>query len=543
MGEEFTLSRRDLLRAGAALGGAAALGATGLASACGNNDDSGTGPVAQTPVSTPAPTPVSTPAPTAPSRGGTLRFGELGGSSTDSLDPHEAFHPPDLLRGVQLYGTLVTRDDDFNLKDMLVEFIPGDNVGTIWDLRIREGIEFHHGKTATADDLIFSLQRLFDPSNPGVTAVAYPQFDPNGVRRMDNRTVRVTLSTPNALLREQQAGQTPFYLVPEDYDPANPVGAGPFKFKSFIPGDRSVFERFDNYFEQVASLDEIEIINFSDGTSLLNAHLADQIDAARRMSANSVAQLTAAGKKAIVTPDAYVHPISMRMDMPPFDDVRVRQAFRLMIDRPQLIDQIYAGEASLGNDLYSRLDPMYADHIPQREQDLDEAKSLLRAAGQEDLTVEFVTAPVLDFWTEIAAAFAEQARAAGVTINVRTVDAGTLIADYWTQQPLANDGFGSFSYMSVSAASTIPTAPFPTTRQDIPEYNDLYDEALRTVDYAAREALVHRMQEIQHEQGGFIIFGNSSLTDVVNANVHGFESGLKHARSYNNFELNRAYIA
>ena len=453
-----------------------------------------------------------------------------------------AFHPPDLLRGVQLYGTLVTHDDNFNLKDMLVEFIPSDNVGTIWDLRIREGIEFHHGKTATADDLIFSLQRLFDPSNPGVGADSYPMFDVNGIRRMDDRTVRVTLTTPNALLREQQAGQTPFYLIPEDYDPANPVGAGPFKFKSFVPGDRSVFERFDNYFERVASLDTVEIINFADPTSLLNAHLADQIDAARRMDANSVEQLTGAGKKAIVTPDAFVHPITMRMDTPPFDDVRVRQAFRLMIDRPQLIDQIYAGQASLGNDLYSRLDPAYAADLPQREQDLDQAKSLLKAAGQEDLTVEFVTAPVLPFWTEIAAAFAEQAKAAGVTIDVRTVDGETLIVDYWTKQPLANDGFGSFAYMTVSAASTIPTAPFPTTRQDIPEYNDLYDEALRTVDEAARADLIHRMQEIQYEEGGFIIFGHINLSDVVNANVNGFESGLKAARSYNNFELNRASL-
>ena len=81
----------------------------------------------------------------------------------------------------------------------------------------------------------------------------------------------------------------------------------------------------------------------------------------------------------------------MRVDAAPFSDVRVRQALRLIVDRQQMIDQALNGFGMLGNDLYSPFDPAYAKDLPQRVQDIDQAKSLLKQAGQEDLDVELVT--------------------------------------------------------------------------------------------------------------------------------------------------------
>ena len=81
----------------------------------------------------------------------------------------------------------------------------------------------------------------------------------------------------------------------------------------------------------------------------------------------------------------------MRVDVAPFDDVRVRQAMRLIVDRQQMIDQTLSGYGSLGNDLYAPFDVAYASDLPQREQDIDQAKSLLKQAGQEGLQVELFT--------------------------------------------------------------------------------------------------------------------------------------------------------
>jgi hypothetical protein len=81
----------------------------------------------------------------------------------------------------------------------------------------------------------------------------------------------------------------------------------------------------------------------------------------------------------------------MRVDVAPFSDVRVRQALRLIVDRQQMIDQALNGFGILGNDLYSPFDPVFASDLPQRVQDIDQAKSLLAQAGQSDLDVELVT--------------------------------------------------------------------------------------------------------------------------------------------------------
>jgi hypothetical protein len=81
----------------------------------------------------------------------------------------------------------------------------------------------------------------------------------------------------------------------------------------------------------------------------------------------------------------------MRVDVAPFTDVKVRQAMRLIVDRQQMIDQTLSGYGSLGNDLYAPFDVAYASDLPQREQDIDQAKSLLSEAGQEGLQVELFT--------------------------------------------------------------------------------------------------------------------------------------------------------
>ena len=97
--------------------------------------------------------------------------------------------------------------------------------------------------------------------------------------------------------------------------------------------------------------------------------------------------------------------------------MRVRQAFRLIVDREQMVEQVLSGQGSIANDLYARYDPAYASDLPQRTQDLEQAKSLLKQAGREGLSVELVTAPVFQGIVEAAQVFAEQAKGAGVNVQ------------------------------------------------------------------------------------------------------------------------------
>ena len=151
------------------------------------------------------------------------------------------------------------------------------------------------------------------------------------------------------------------------------------------------------------------------------------------------------------------------IDAKPFDDVKVRQAFRLIVDREQMVQQVLSGQGRVANDLYAPYDPAYAKDLPQRKQDLEQAKSLLQQAGQANMTVELVTAPVFQGIVEAAQVFAEQAKGAGVTVKVRKVD--------WARSTATTTSSGRSPRTSGRRARTWPRslrATCPTRRSTRP---------------------------------------------------------------------------
>jgi peptide/nickel transport system substrate-binding protein len=212
----------------------------------------------------------------------------------------------------------------------------------------------------------------------------------------------------------------------------------------------------------------------------------------------------------------------MRVDQAPFDDVRVRQAFRLIVDRQEMVQQVLGGHGSVGNDMYGRFDPCYPEDIPQREQDIDKAKQLLKEAGKENLTVELVTSPVAAGTVEAAQVFAEQAKAAGVTVKVNKVDTGVFYGDDYLQWTFAQDFWFTRDYLPQAAAGSLPDAPYNETHWSDPEWIALVEEANRTIDDDERCELIKKAQEIEFERGGYIIWGFPNGLDAHSSKVQGF---------------------
>ena len=126
----------------------------------------------------------------------------------------------------------------------------------------------------------------------------------------------------------------------------------------------------------------------------MNALVGGQIDALDRLPAAQVPVMQARSDLHVLsTACGYFQPIVMRVDQAPFTDVRVRQAFRLLVDRNQMVRQVYSGHGRIGNDMYCPYDPCYPSKLAQRHQDLDQAKSLLKAAGQSDMAITLTTSP------------------------------------------------------------------------------------------------------------------------------------------------------
>jgi peptide/nickel transport system substrate-binding protein len=506
------VTRRQVLRG--ALSGAVVLGAGGVLGACGGDDDGGGGGGGGTPAESGGKL----------KTGGALRVGATGGGAKDSIDAHRPTVDTDIMRCWNLYESLAVRTPDFSELQMLVaESIEAEKSPKTRTVRLKEGVTFHNGKPVTADDVIFSLRRILDPKDPKVGAASIGYVEEKKLKKMDERTVRITLEFANAGFPDD-VGQYFNAIVPTDYDPKNPVGTGPFQYKSFTAGQQSEFTKYADYWEEGKPyVDSLTIIDFPDDTARTNALLGGQVDVIDNLPAAQLQNVKSNPNLRVLSSKTGAwQPFTMRVDQAPFDDVRVRQAFRLIVDREQMVQQVLSGQGRIANDLYAPYDPAYADDLPQRQQDLEQAKSLLKQAGREGLSVELVTAPVFQGIVEAAQVFAQQAKGAGVNVKVRKVDSGTFYGDNYLKWTFAQDFWATRVYLSQVAQGDLPESPFNETHWEDPKFIDLIQQARAEVDEGKRADILHQAQTMQYEQGGYIIQYFSNIIDAYSAKLGGF---------------------
>ena len=186
--------------------------------------------------------------PAKPKRGGTLNAALIGGTSSDTLDGNAPVETLDLCRVTQLYDTMVALNTQAQVQNTLVEeFIPNKDA-TVWTMRLRPDVTFHNGKPMIAEDLIYTLQRIANPKDPKPGASTIAVCDVANMKKLDKLTVSLPCKTPYATFVESLAGYFLYFnIVPVGYNPKDPVGTGPFKFKEFTPGQASTFVRNENY--------------------------------------------------------------------------------------------------------------------------------------------------------------------------------------------------------------------------------------------------------------------------------------------------------
>jgi peptide/nickel transport system substrate-binding protein len=506
------LSRRQLIRY-SGLGVAAVAGSSFLA-ACGGDDSGGGGGGG------------GNDGGGAQGSGGILIHGATGGSSKDLLDPHAPVTAADIARVNNLYEPLLFWNNNYELEPALAESVEGSKDAKTWMIKMRQGVTFHNGKTVTADDAWKSIQRVANPKAPlsaGGQLSTILDFDKSKV--VDDTTLQLVLKNPYALLDSLLAEYTLGIIPGGEFDPANPVGTGAFAYKSFEPGKSSTFTKYADYWGDAAFVDELQIQDFADDSARVNALQSGQIHTVDNLPYNLVDTLKGAGGGTLITDTGAWVPFTMRVDQAPFSDVKVRQAFRLIVDRQQMIDQALSGYGALGNDLYGFVDPAYDHDLPQREQDLDQAKSLLASAGQDGLQVELFTGDDIgSVATAAANLFAEQAKGAGV--DVKVTKKSPFYDDQYLQYTFAQDFWNTRLYIPQAVVGTFPPdqgGTYNETHWDNQEHRDLVNQAAQELDETKRGDLLHAAQEIEYNEGGLIIWGFRQQVDGYGPNVKGLE--------------------
>jgi peptide/nickel transport system substrate-binding protein len=472
-------------------------------------------------------------------RGGSYSHGATGGGLKDTLEPYFPVTNPDIARCLQLYEPLLRWNAEYQIEPSVAEAVTPNGDNTQWTIRLRDGVEFHNGKTLTPDDVMFSLSKVTDPKKPGSGGTELAKIlELNNSRIVDPKTILLQLNSPYAVLDQLLAEYT-VGIVPTDFDVSNPVGTGPFAYRRFVPGQLSEFARHDNYWDGPPFVDELFIYDFADDAAKVNALLAGQVQSVDNLPSYLAGTIEQQGASALVSETGAWVPFTMRVDVAPFTDVRVRQALRLIVDRQQMIDQALNGFGVIGNDLYSPFDPAYAHDLPQRMQDIDQAKSLLKQAGQENLDVELVTSSAVGAGAvESANLFVEQARKAGLAVRLTKADANAFYGDRYLSWAFAQDFWNTRNYVPQVAVQSVKGATYNETHFDDPQFTALIDQAKREPDEARRNQYLHDAQEIEYNTGGLIVWGFKRQLDAYSNLVQGLAPhrylpcsnfGFKHA--------------
>ncbi len=472
-----------------------------------------------------------------PKRGGRLRVGATGGATTDSLDPATLASTMPVFINFQLRNCLVEVDHKGNAVPELAESWESSPDATKWTFKLRKGVEFHNGKSFTAEDVIYSFNHhRGEKSKSAAKSIVAPIQD---IKADGKYTVIFTL----------KGGDADFPYITSDYHlvifPADTtgrefekgIGTGGYSLVEHEPGVKATTKRNPNYWKNGrAHFDEVVTLHIADVNARTNALKTGQIDIMDRCELKTVHFLKKMPGIQIVRAASPLHySMPMRTDVAPFDDVNVRMALKLAVDRDQMLKIILRGYGTLGND--QPIGPTYPFHateadFPQRKYDPDKAKFLMKKAGQLGHTFKLHAAEAAFAGAvDSALLMRESAAKAGIKIDVVREANDGYWDNVWLKKPWC---------MCYWAGRVTPDPMFSTAYSASSNWNDtfwknerfnkLLIEARSELDKKKRREMYVEMQRLVSDQGGVII---PMFANIVEAAT----TKLKHDSFAGNLEL------
>jgi len=449
-----------------------------------------------------------------PKKGGRHRVGLTGGATSDVLDPGQILDLYMLsLQFGQLRNGLTEVAADGSLIPELAESWESTPDAKVWTFKVRQGVEFHNGKTLDAQDVVDSLNHHIGEGSTSAAKGILSGIE--SIKKDGDATVVVNLT----------GGDADFPFLMSDYhlnicpskgdgtiDWESGVGTGGYTLVEHEPGVRSFTKRNPNYWKEgMGHFDEVEILQIADASARSNALRTDAIDAMNNVEVKTIDRLKKiAGINIKVTTGNKQITLPMRTDTAPYDSNDVRLAIKYIVDRKQWLDKVVYGYGELGND--SPIGPanIYratTDEIPQREYDPDKAKFHLKQAGMENLKIQFHAAET-GFGGAVDAGqlMRETAKPAGIDVEViREPDDGywsnvwmqkPFCACYWSGRPTEN-----WIFSQIYAAD----ASWNDTYWKHDRFNELLIQGRAELDTAKRREIYVDMQRILHDEGGVCI--------------------------------------
>jgi peptide/nickel transport system substrate-binding protein len=440
--------------------------------------------------------------------GGTIRVGMLVPSG--AINPLTVGDGGGICMLSQAGEYLATSDPDLRLRPMLAESWTPNEDGGVWTFKIRKGVKFHDGQTMTAADVVATIDRLADPANGSVALSAFAgALSKGGARLVDDWTVAFHLDAPN--------GNFPYLVSSDNYNaiilPAdyggdferNFNGTGPFRLEKFIPKARASFVRNDAYWGAKAIPDRTVFIFYDSTQAQVLAMQGGQLDVLLHVPVQGSQALLVDSDISIVTLKSSAHEeVHMRTDIPPFTDKRVRRALALCLNRETIVGGMFRGLAVPGND--SPFAPVFASTdptVPQRRQDIPEARALLAAAGLGGGFDVTLTTERYQEMPDYAVVIQNAAKAIGVRIRLNVEDQSAYYGrasfgqSDWLDSPLGIEDYAHRGVPNTFLTATLTSdGAFNAAHFKNSDYDRAVAAYIAALDPAAQRDAAGRIQRL-----------------------------------------------
>lgn len=447
-----------------------------------------------------------------PKKGGSFILGLGHGSTTDSLDPATYENGFSTTTGYLLGNSLTEVAPDGSLVGDLASDWEASPDAKTWRFNLRQGVEFHNGKSLAPEDVIASLDY-------------HGNDDSKSAAKGLLASVESMTADGNAVVFQLSEGNADFPFILSDYhllilpseggkiDPVAGIGTGPYVIENYEPGVRVIASRNPNYYKaDRAHFDDVEVLSIVDVTARQNALMNGSVHAIDRIDPKTAGLMGRAPGMRLMEQAGYLHyTFPMRVDQAPFDNYDLRMALKLSVKRQELIDKILLGHGTMGNDHpISSAVPFHAGDLPQREFDADKAKFHYEKSGHSGVIQ--LSASDAAFAGAVDAAQLVAASAAEVGINIEVVREPSdgywsnvwnkkgWCACYWGGRP-TQDWMYSSAYVAGTEWNDTAWRETDAAKQ----FNDVVTQARSELDDTKRAALYFEAQRLINDDGGALV--------------------------------------
>jgi len=477
-----------------------------------------------------------TAAQTGPRYGGTLR----AGMQTDpvGLDPHLTTATATRNMMENVYDTLVMVSAEGRYIPALAESWATAADGLTWTFQIRRGVKFHNGRTMTAEDVAYSINRIRDPNTKSPRAGDFAELET--IAASGPNVVVIKLKRPFSPLLAKLSFSTnvivPREVVQRDGDMnTNPTGTGPFRFIGYTPQQRLTLVRSGDYWERDASgrrlpyLDRIEFVFLPDAVARATALRAGSVEWIEYVPSSEVKALRADPNIEVVGGlSANFRSLYMNNTVAPFNNVKVRQAIAYAIDKKEIVDTALFGVGGIvatgtaippGN--------FFAfTRSPYNKVDLDRAKRLLAEAGHsQGFEADLYVTSTYDFLRTPAEIVQAQLAKVGIRLKINAADWSvylpTMFQKRYALTILGTSGQSDpddFLYGNFHSKGGLNLVNYNDA-----QFDRLLEQGRATSDEAQRKRLYEQAQARLVETVPMVFIYHSTQYEAVRKSVRGFE--------------------